>query len=60
MFIVPNISILAEFNVVGPHWALMQIVNNSWILMHFDLFTLVSHNLGLDDPLEVILVSLES
>ena len=41
MFIVPTISILAEFNVVGPHWALIQIVNNSRILMHFDLSSLV-------------------
>ena len=41
MFIVPNINILAEFNVVGPHWTLMQIVNNSCILMHFDIFLLV-------------------
>ena len=41
MFIVPNISILDEFNVVGPHWALMQIMNNSWILMHFDISSLV-------------------
>ena len=57
MFIVPNISILAEFNVVGPHWALMQIVNNSWILT-FPPWS--SHNLGLDDPFEVTLVSLES
>ena len=61
MFIVPNISILDEFNVVGPHWALMQIMNNSWILMHFLTFPpWLGHNLGLGDPFEVILVSLES
>lgn len=41
MFIVPNISILDEFNVVGLHWALMQILNNFRILMHFDLSSLV-------------------
>ena len=41
MFIVPNISILDEFNVVGFHLALMQILNNFRILMHFDLSSLV-------------------
>ena len=41
MFIVPNISILDEFNVVRFHWALMQISNNFRILMHFDLSSLV-------------------
>ena len=41
MFIVPNISILDEFNVVKLHWALMQIMNNFWILMYFDLSSLV-------------------
>ena len=41
MFIVPNISTLDEFNVVGLHWALMQILNNFQILMHFDLSSLV-------------------
>ena len=46
MFIVPNISILDEFNVVGPHWALMQIMNNYWILMHFALYSLVRPSLG--------------
>ena len=41
MFIVSNISILDEFNVVELHWALMQILNNFRILMHFDLSSLV-------------------
>ena len=57
MFIVPNISILDEFNVVGLHWTLMQIMNNSWILT-FPPW--LGYNLGLGDPFEVILVSLES
>ena len=41
MFIVPNISVLDVFNVVGLHWTLMQILNNFRILMHFDLSSLV-------------------